>query len=155
MIDVATDTSGTLGCCGDVRLTREPGRDAVGGVDVGVRERPPVAAQAGGVPGSNAAHRGQPLLKQAVDPDSESLGVLGVDGPVRQNVFLERVEPGIQHGTEGAGGIAGGGESLAEPPIDRLQPVQRGFGLGDLYLGEGHPAGLGQLADPPRDEGLP
>lgn len=78
--------------------------------------------------------------------------VLGHAG--REGVLLQGVEPGVDHGPQRAGREAGGGEPFGEPPVDRLQPMQRGLVLRDLDLGHGEVTALGPLPQPAGEEGL-
>ena len=64
---------------------------------------------------------------------------LGIDRPLGQHVLFQGVEPAVEDVAQGALGRVGGGQPLHQPPVDRLQPVQRRLGLRDLDLGRGEP----------------
>src|SRR5262249_1537492 len=67
---------------------------------------------------------------------------------------FERVEPPVEDPAQRAVLDVRRREPLDEPPVHRLEPVERRLGLGDLDLGgsESHP--LGTLLEPAREEGL-
>jgi hypothetical protein len=154
MVEITLHACGPSGRCGDVRLAGQPGGDGVRGAHVLRGHRPPVAAQAGGVARRGTGETAEPPLEQLVDCGTECISVVGAHRSVGEDVLFQRVEPGIEHRPERAGLRSGGGEAFTQSPVHRLQPVQRCLGLGDLYLGHGHPAGFGAFTEPAGEEGL-
>src|SRR5690606_19078446 len=73
---------------------------------------------------------------------------------VVEDVFFEGVDPVVDDFSEGAGRLGGGGEAFGEPPVDGFEPVQRGFGFGDLDFGDGEAGAFGAFGEPAGEEGF-
>ena len=102
----------------------------------------------------SAGDLGQPLLQQLGRPRDQCLLVGCPDRAFRQDVFLQGVEPAIDHVAKGTLRCVGRRESFHQPTIHGLQAVQRGFGLGDLDLGRGESQLPGTIGQPTCEEGL-
>ena len=71
-----------------------------------------------------------------------------------QNVFLERVEPVVENGPQGAVLGVRCRKALGKAPVYRLQPVQRRLRFGDLDLCGGKALTLRPFLQPTYKEGL-
>ena len=97
----------------------------------------------------------EPLLQEQFHGGVHRLvpapGQAGIGGGY---VGLQREQPGIQHRAERARREGGRAKGLADPPVDGLQLVQRGLGLGDLHLRGGESSAQGPFGQVTGEEGL-
>ncbi len=113
-----------------------------------------VAAQGGGERGGGAGDLGEAGLHERVHGLVEGFGVVLRHVSGVEDFLFQGVEPGVDDGAQGARGVARGGQAFGQTPVDRLQPVQRRLGLGDLDLGRGQAHALGPLGQPSGEERL-
>src|SRR5699024_8657644 len=143
VVEVALDTGVAFGRGGDVGLPAQPGDERLGDGGFTFGLGTVVAAQGGCEAGVGGGHFGQAAFQQGRDGPVECFFVALVDRAASENVFLQRVHPVVHDLAQGAGRLGGGGQSFGQAPVDGLQPVQRGLGLGNLDLGDGEVGAFG------------
>ncbi len=154
MVDVALETGGALGSGSYMRLARQPGDQALGRGRVPLGLRPAVAAQGHRELGRHPADRREAALQQGPGRRGQAGGVRRVDAALGQDLLLQGVEPAVNHRAEGPLEGVRRRQPLHGAAVDRLQPVQRRLGLGDLHLGGREPPPLGPLLEPAGEERL-
>lgn len=97
---------------------------------------------------------GEPLFEELGDGLGEGLFVAVGDGAAVEDVFFEGVDPVVDDFAECAGWLGGGGETFGEPPVDGFEPVEWGFGFGDLDFGDGESGAFGAFGEPAGEEGF-
>lgn len=113
-----------------------------------------VAAEGKGHGGAAAGDSGEALFEEFRDGLGEGVFVAAGHSAVVEDVFFEGVDPVVDDFSEGAGRLGGGGEAFGEPPVDGFEPVQRGFGFGDLDFGDGEAGAFGAFGEPAGEEGF-
>ena len=154
MVQVALDPRVPLGRRADVRLPADPGQQRLGGGALACGRGLPVRPQRGREGGRAAGDRREAPLQQIGGPRQQRVGLPLADAPLGQDVFFQRVEPVVEDRTERALVGVRGRKALDEPPVHRLQPVQRGLGLRDLHLGRRESLPLRPLLQPAHEERL-
>ena len=139
----------TLGCPAD------PGQERLGRGAVVPGDGPSIGAERRRERRGVAGDRRESTLHEVGGPGEERLRVAFRDAALGEDVFLQRVEPVVEDGPQGARLGVGGREAFGQPPVHRLEAVQRRFRLGNLHLRRGEPFAFRPLLQPPCEEGLP
>src|SRR5690606_29541092 len=136
VVEVAFDSGVAFRGGGHVGLSAEPGDERVGDGVLPFGLGAVVAAEGKGHGGAAAGDSGEALFEEFRDGLGEGVFVAAGHSAVVEDVFFEGVDPVVDDFSEGAGRLGGGGEAFGEPPVDGFEPVQRGFGFGDLDFGD-------------------
>lgn len=148
VVEVAFDSGVAFRGCGHVGLSTEPGDERVGDGVLAFGLGSVVAAEGECDGGAAAGDSGEPLFEELGDGLGEGLFVAVGDGAAVEDVFFEGVDPVVDDFAECAGWLGGGGETFGEPPVDGFEPVEWGFGFGDLDFGDGESGAFGAFGEP-------
>ena len=154
VVDVPLHASRPFGRRRHVRLARQPGQNPFRGTLVVPGLGFTVAPQGGAEGRGRAGDLGQSLFEQLGGPAYQGLLIVRTDRPLGQDILFQGVEPAVHDVAERSLRRISGREPLHQPAVDGLQPVQRGFGLGDLDLGGGEAQLAGEVGQPAGEEGL-
>ena len=154
MIEVTLDARCALDAGCHVRLPRQPADETVRQHAIPGRQSAPVGAQHGRERRGGLADSGNARLHQRIGARQQFLGVVGIHRRVGQNILLQCIEPAIDDTAESAAGGVCRAQVFDKSAVDRLQAVQRRFGLVDLDFRRRKAAGARPLLQPTPEEGL-
>ena len=155
MVEVALDARVPLGGGADVGLPADPGQQRLGHGAVVPGDGPSIGAERRCKRRSVAGNLRETPLHEVGRPREERLRITLRDAALGEDIFLQRVEPVVEDGPEGALLGIRGREAFGKPAVHRLEAVQRRLRLGDLHLGRGEPFAFRAFLQPPHEEGLP
>ena len=140
---------------GRLRLSTHPCNEGISRRTVTSRQRRPIATK-----GLGERLRAAAGLQPRAAGEGSRLQPSGCSGPRVQNwvgfqdVVLDREEPRVEYGAEGARRDRRRAHRLGHPSIDRFEPVQRRLRFRDMDLGRGEPSSYRALREMASEERL-